>query len=61
MHQIGATITCEIIPTINIVDLKQDFYRCHRIVQNDEHVYMELKSQKQERTKRVEPSSMKDY
>jgi hypothetical protein len=61
MHQIGAIITCEIILTINIVDLKQDFYKCYRILQNDEHVYLELKSQKQERTKRVEPGSMKDY
>jgi hypothetical protein len=34
--------------------LTQAFCKCHRNIQNDEQMYMELKNMKQEETKRVE-------
>jgi hypothetical protein len=36
------------------LELTQAFCKCHRKIQNDEQIYMELKNMKQEEIKRVE-------
>jgi hypothetical protein len=37
-------------PNNKFADLKQNFYRCYRTMQNDEQVYLQLKNLKQEST-----------
>ncbi len=41
-------------PNCRFVDLEQTFYRRYQTMQNDEHVYLQLKNLKQESTERVE-------
>ncbi len=41
-------------PNYIFKELTQAFCKCHRKIQNDKQIYMELKNMKQEETKRVE-------
>jgi hypothetical protein len=40
-------------PNYTFLELTRAFCKCHRRIQNDEQIYMELKNMKREETKRV--------